>query len=199
MHAEGELRSRNHAEKKKPNENKKLNFDTFQCGNCAGYVLVFWSASSGFQVNPARALHDYIALPYPLQADGFPQHWPKTVGRYWLQAVRNLQQENWDAAAVMARSALQAALRTSDASGSSLKAEIQSLAAKGILPPIIKEWADVCRELGNTTAHPEAEQAETPPENARDVVRFLEFLLQYLFDLPDEIRRYRERQNQKEK
>jgi hypothetical protein len=28
-----------HAEKKKPNSDKKLNFDTLECGNCAGYFI----------------------------------------------------------------------------------------------------------------------------------------------------------------
>ena len=32
-----------HAEKKKPNGHKVLNFDTLKCGNCASYVQVFWS------------------------------------------------------------------------------------------------------------------------------------------------------------
>ena len=33
-----------HAEKKKANSDKKLNFDTLKCGNCSGYVMVLWSA-----------------------------------------------------------------------------------------------------------------------------------------------------------
>ena len=32
------------AQKRKPNSVKTLNFDTLRCGNCAGYVLVLWSA-----------------------------------------------------------------------------------------------------------------------------------------------------------
>ena len=43
-----------HAEKKKPNSNKKLNFDTLKCANCNGYVMVLWSASEY-----SRSLHDY--------------------------------------------------------------------------------------------------------------------------------------------
>jgi hypothetical protein len=34
-----------HAEKKKPNSGKKLNFEIYKCNNCAGYVHVLWSAS----------------------------------------------------------------------------------------------------------------------------------------------------------
>ena len=31
-----------HAEKKKPNADKRLNFDVYRCENCAGFVHVFW-------------------------------------------------------------------------------------------------------------------------------------------------------------
>jgi hypothetical protein len=34
-----------HATKKNPNSSKVLNFDTLECGNCKGYVMVLWSAS----------------------------------------------------------------------------------------------------------------------------------------------------------
>ena len=125
-----------HAEKKKPNSSKKLNFDTLKCGNCGGYVMVLWSASEhGF----LQGLHNFRVLPWPLNFEKYPEHWPEAVGRYWLQAKRNIQDENWDAVVVMARSALQLALRDNNAIGNNLKQEIDNLAEKGILPPIMKE------------------------------------------------------------
>lgn len=36
----GNFKTAFHAEKKKPNSEKKLNFDTLECGNCKGYVMV---------------------------------------------------------------------------------------------------------------------------------------------------------------
>lgn len=181
-----------HAEKKKPNSNKKLNFDTLECGNCKGYVMVLWSATGhGF----GRGLHDYRVLPWPLNYERYPEHWPDAIGRYWLQAKRNIRDENWDAAAVMARSALQIALRDYGANGKNLKQEIDNLAAKGILPPIMKEWSDHVRELGNESAHPHPEQDPTNPQDAQDIVRFLDFLLEYLYSLPHRISQYRERES----
>jgi hypothetical protein len=174
-----------HAEKKKPNATKKLNFDTLQCGNCAGYVMVLWSAGSG--------LHDYRVLPWPLRIEKYPEHWPEAIGRYWLQARRNLRDENWDAAALMARSALQLALREQGASGKTLKAEVDNLATKGVLPPIMHAWSSEVRELGNESAHPAATQTPTSREDARDVVHFMDFLLEYLYDLPHRISNYRQR------
>lgn len=104
----GNFKTAFHAEKKNPGATKKLNFDTLECGNCKGYVMVLWSASS---TGGRQGIHDYHVLPWPLKLERYPDHWPEAVGRYWLQAKRNLRDENWDAAALMARSALQIALR----------------------------------------------------------------------------------------
>ncbi len=177
------------AQKKKPNATKILYFDTYKCGSCNGYVMVLWSASSFGRV------HNYEVLPWPLKFEKYPEHWPTSIGRYWLQAKQNIHAENWDAAAVMARSALQLALRDYNAKGNGLKQEIEDLANKGILPPIMKEWSDQVRELGNVSAHPKPSQDPANPEDARDIVEFLDFLIEYLYNLPHRIKKYRERDN----
>jgi len=180
-----------HAEKKNPNTSKILNFDTLECGNCKGYVMTLWSAN-GHNAN----IHNYKVLPWPVRYHKFPDHWPEDVGRYWLQAKRNLTDENWDAAALMARSSLQAALRNYKAKGKNLKQEIEDLASKGILPPIMKEWSDNVRELGNESAHPKPGQPPTDPMDAKDIVEFLDFLLEYLYTLPHRINEYRKRDDE---
>ena len=184
----GKFETEFHAEKKKPNSDKKLNFDTLRCANCNGYVMVLWSAREY-----GSSLHAYEILPWPLKLSNFPEHWPETVGRHWLQARRSIQGENWDAAAVMARSALQAALRDRQANGRNLRQEINDLADKGVLPPIMKDWSNHVRELGNDSAHPEPDQEPTNPQDAHDIVGFLDFLLEYLYSLPHQIEQYRKR------
>jgi len=183
------------AEKKKANSSKILHFDTLRCNNCTGYTMVLWSSAE--HMIGRNSLYDFKVLPWPLKIDVgvVPEHWSKTVGRFWVQAHRNLSDENWDAAAIMARSALQALLREKGASGSSLMQEINDLASKGILPPIIKEWSHEVRELGNISAHPIPDQAPTNEKDAIDIVRFLDFILEYLYDLPDKIQKYRQRRN----
>ncbi len=42
---EGNFALAHHAEKKKGNSDKKLNFDLYQCLNCMVYVHVFWSVA----------------------------------------------------------------------------------------------------------------------------------------------------------
>ena len=55
------------------------------------------------------------------------------------------------------------------------------------------EWANELRLLRNPAAHPQPGQDATNSADARDVVRFLDCLLQYLFDLPHRINEYRRR------
>jgi len=171
--------------KKKPNGSKELHFTTLKCGVCAGFVMVLWAGAHGN--------HDFRVLPWPRKVANAPDHWPSDIGRYWVQAHRSLSDENWDAAAVMARSALQLSLRQLEAGGRTLKDEIEDLASKGLLPPIMNEWAHEVRELGNDSAHPKPGQPATSPEDARDMVQFLDYFLEYLYTLPHRIERYRER------
>ncbi len=175
------------AQKKQPNERKTLNFDTYKCGNCAGFVQVFWSAT--------RDIHDFRAQPWPLRLESAPEHFPASVGRYWLQAKRNLRDKNADAAVVMARSAMQLALREHGATGANLKQEIDSLADRGLLPPLMKDWAHTVRQIGNDSAHPDPAAAAMSERDAADIVAFLDFALEYLYELPKRIQEHRARKD----
>lgn len=164
-----------HEEKKKPNSAKKLNFDLYRCHNCAGFVQVLWSAAE-FTAG-MHGLHDYRVLPWPLSGKPEPsENWPEGMKRFWIQAHDSVSNENWDAANVMARSALQFVVREKGATKGSLNAQIEELATKGVLHPLMKEWAHEVRLLANESAHP---TAPTPPlvspQDARDIVNFFGF------------------------
>ena len=90
-----------HAEKRKPNSEKRLNFDVYRCANCAGFVHVLWSASEW-----GGDLHSYRVLPWPIGEPEASENWPAEVQRFWAQAHRSLSTESWDAASVMTGSAL---------------------------------------------------------------------------------------------
>lgn len=70
-----------HGEKSKPNSDKKLNFDVYQCRNCMGYVHVFWSA--GEFASMRGGLYAYKVLPWPLAAKPEPsENWPNGMHRF---------------------------------------------------------------------------------------------------------------------
>jgi hypothetical protein len=112
-----------------------------------------------------------------------------------MQAQRSIEGENWDAAALMARSALQLLLRHAKAVGGNLMKEIDDLAGKGLIPPIVKEWAHNLRVLGNEAAHPQPGDKGVTATDARHVVKFLRVLLTLLHDLPSDIEKFREKKN----
>jgi len=118
--------------KSKSQPAKQIHFSTLKCGNCAGYVLVMWSVSFTGDV------HDFIALPTPNILNSWPEHWDSQIGNYWLEAHRNFESGQYLSAVLMARSVLQLSLRLADSTGTSLKAEINNLASKGVLPPLMK-------------------------------------------------------------
>jgi Domain of unknown function (DUF4145) len=171
---------------------KKLNYDTFKCNMCGNLTMVFWSAAS---TSSRQGMHDYQAVPWPREVTGFPDHWPKDVGRYWLQARRSLDGKNWDAAVLMARSAIQLVARLQNATGKNLKEEINALAGKGLLPPVMQEWSHEVRALGNDSAHPTPGDEGPTSKDARDIVDFLSMLLTMVYNLPHEIEQYRARRN----
>lgn len=183
-----------HAEKKNPNSDKKLNFDVYRCNNCAGYVHVLWSASERSFMDTGS--HKFLVLPWPLSKKPKPsENLSAEMARFWVQAHQSLSAEACDAAAVMTRSALQLALREHSGKGKRLVDQIEDLAARGLLPPNVKEWATEIRLLGNDAAHPEPGQDAPEPVDVQQAVDFLDFLLYYLYDLPAKVKKYRTRRS----
>jgi hypothetical protein len=186
----GHFERLHHIEKKHPSTGKVLNYDTMKCANCGNLTMVFWSAENS--AGP-RGLHDYKTLPWPRETTRFPSHWPADVGRYWLQARRSIEGKNWDAAVVMARSAVQQVARLHGATGRNLKEEINDLSSKGHLPPVMQEWSHEVRELGNDSAHPTPGGSGATSKDAQDIVNFLTMLLTIVYNLPHDISQYRAR------
>lgn len=141
-------------------------------------------------------IHGYRVYPPSFKTRAkAPEHWPEQVGRSWEQAHRSLETESWDAAVTMAGRALQAAVRGMGASSGQLQKEIDELGEKGILPRSMVEWAHEIRIIRNIGAHPDSVDTSVSPEDAKDIVKFLDYFCIYTFNLPKEISEYRERRN----
>lgn len=193
-------------EKKQPNDGKVLFFDTYKCGNCAGFVMVLWSASEDYRkaVYSNRTLHAYRVLPWPLKIGDGSENWPPTIRRYWKQAHKAQLDGNYDSAAIMARSTLQAITRHQGVKAKDLYTEIELLVQKSAIPQILADWSHEVRELGNPVAHPQIsveldEDHATDPKDAEDILEFMDYLLRYIYDIPAQIDEYRERRKEAEK
>lgn len=185
-----------HAEKTKSNSHKVLNFDTYKCGNCANYIMVFWSGSEHYasSYNPAQGLHAYRTVPFALGSWNGEDYWPEKAKRHWKQAHNALQRGDYDATVVMARSAVQAVVRDKKAKKGDLYSEINDLVTRSVIPNIVGKLAHEVRELANSSAHPGEEDKPIESEDAREIVEFLDILLEYAYDLPHKINEHRERQ-----
>jgi hypothetical protein len=78
------------------------------------------------------------------------------------------------------------------------KGEIDDLAAKGKLLPVMQEWAHAVRELGNEGTHPKPGTTGTNKKDAEDVVEYLGFLMQVVYNLSHQIEQYRARKKKNE-
>jgi hypothetical protein len=190
----GNFETVQHLERQKPGGGRKqLHYDTLKCGHCGNYMFAFWSASSSG--HGASSVHDYHVLPWHQSTSSYPKHWPQDVGNYWLEARRSIEGKNWTAAALMARSAVQLVARSHEAIGKNLKEEIDNLAAKGLILPSMRDFAHEVRVLANEGAHPQPGTAGTNEKDAKDVVKFLSFLMTVMYNLPKQIDDYRERKS----
>ena len=185
-----------HAEKTKPNSRKVLNFDTYKCGNCANYIMVFWSADEHHagSYNPTQGLHAYRTVPFALGGWDGEAFWPDNATRHWKQAHNAVNRGDYDAAVVMARSSVQAIVRDKKAKKGDLYNEINDLVIRGVIPNIVGELAHEVRELAKPSAHPTENEEPVSPQDAREIVEFLDILLEYSYDLPHKINEHRQRQ-----
>jgi hypothetical protein len=116
----------------------------------------------------------HSSVPAPIGADWYEAHLCESIGAH-------------RAAAAMARRAVQGVAIEQGAKGNTLNAQLKDLGAKATLHSMLIDWADHIRLLGNSGAHPGADGLETvSKEEANEVVRFLDELLRWLYELPAE-------------
>jgi Domain of unknown function (DUF4145) len=179
-----------HHERQKPGGGRKV-LNTLKCGHCDNPMLAFWSASADSL--GSGGIHSYHLLPWYRSTERSPEHWPGDVGQYCLEARRSIEGENWTAATLMARSAIQLVARSHGAKGKNLKEEIDDLASRGLILPTMQEWAHEVRELATEGTHPQPGTKGTAEKDAKDVVEFLSFLMTVMYNLPHQIGEYRAR------
>lgn len=118
---------------------------------------------------------------------------PANISEYFVEAKRNLVYRNWNSAAIMSRSVLQAIMRDFGAEGRNLEQEIDNLANKRIITDAMKDWAHHIRLIGNEVVHPDPTAPRASEEEARDIVRFTEAFMMYVYTIPWDMKSQRDR------
>jgi HEPN domain-containing protein len=155
-----------------------------QCHNCE--MPIFGNINSGTP-NKVRVIH-------PPVMDEEPEEYPEEVKENYKEAVRSLAGGNYKASVIMTRSALQAAMREMQATGKDLRAEIEDLAARHVIPTSIKDWAHNIRQGGNLVAHPRPNE-KIGKEDAEELLGLAQSLFLYLYVVPGIVEARRQRLN----
>jgi len=121
-----------------------------------------------------------------------PQEYPDDVRENFDEALRSLNASNPRACVVMTRSSMQAATRQLQAKGGNLKEEIDDLADRHVIPESLRQWAHEIRDGGNLVAHPEPGK-RVEIADAEELLELAESMFEYLYVVPDQIRRRRDR------
>ena len=119
-------------------------------------------------------------LPKPVGTSA-PNFVPVNVGRFYAQGMSNLD-GNWDAAGSMFRKTLDVGLKVKfpEIKGK-LAVRIDKAAEAGKLTAGLAEWSHKIRDSGNDAAHDEDPYTQA---EAKELQRFTELVLMYLFTLP---------------
>jgi len=175
----------------------------FRCARCAKPAFGLARRPYGSSATPDESeagLEEcgwtlYEFGPKPPHPD-IPPHVPEPAQTFFLQAVdlaANL--ETLDAAAIMTRRTLEAAIDAKGVAAPTLKKRIDELVEKNLVPADIAELADHIRLIGNEAAHGDQALAGNPQaqENVQELLDFTRIVLMYLFTLPRMIEKARER------
>jgi len=143
------------------------------CQGCGRLVYRLQDASTGRRAQwpPLGLQPAHPSVPAPVGADWYEAHLCQSVGAF-------------RAAVAMARRAVQGIAIEQGAKGNTLNAQLKDLGVTATVHPMLIEWADHIRLLGNSGAHPGADGLETvSEEEAAEVVRFLDELLRWVYEL----------------
>lgn len=132
---------------------------------------------------------------YPEVRSEAPEEYPEAVRENYSEALRSVNSNNPKAAVIVARSALQAATREHGAKGDNLKQEIEYLADQHVIPVALKDWAHELRDGGNLVGHPEPGKA-VDMADAEELMALAESLFEYLYVIPIQLERRRQRLSQ---
>ena len=174
-----------------------------QCPRCQNVVLV--TGTANFQThNLINFDGDITELGIgpisvsPSNKPNAPRHTPEDVERHFIDGIKILSVDVSAAAGNCFRTALEKAtdhlLRKSDedskVTAGSLHDRIKLLKKKNLITPQLIEWAEVIRSWGNMGTHGDP---EFTIEQAHELKKFTEKFLEYVFTMPEEVKKAREK------
>jgi hypothetical protein len=156
----------------------------------AGYVSIDYCQNCGnpvyFETGGRKERDDVIDC-YPRLELSVDEELPEDVRKAFGEAVRTLNDGNWNSCVVMCRRALQEAMTDLGAEGKDLFHQIDDLEAKRKITPELKEWAHEGRVGGKLGAHGIGEKKWADQNDAEEITEFCRWFLRYLYVLPNQL------------
>ena len=94
------------------------------------------------------------------------------------------------------RHTLELILKDKGATKWGLKEKIEEIAEKGLLPEVLKEASALTKILGDSAAHDKGLQIDE--YDVSSMAEFVEYIIEYLYIVPNKIERYKEKLSAKE-
>lgn len=118
-----------------------------------------------------------------------PTHTPENIQRFYIQGLKALSREDFDAAGIMFRKSLDISVKYLHPEGKgNLKQRINSIPPEAGITQAMKDWAHIIRDDGNDAAH----EAEPFTERQAEAMKaFTETFLTYAFSLPTMVKERR--------
>jgi len=130
---------------------------------------------------------------YPKRTPKLDAAIPLDVANDYIEAIKCFDVSAFKASVVMCRRALQTSVIGKGASNGRLIDQIDELCRKGVITEDIGKWSHEIRLTGNIGAHPDGLEDVTP-QDAEDLLKFLEEYLNYVYVMPAKVAEKRARQ-----
>jgi hypothetical protein len=172
-------------------------FTLLFCGKCRSGLMVSFRRNLNNYNSPMKCPGDptdgghYTLLarypqPQPSQA---PDHLPKAIADYFLEAADNFKRAAYTSSGFMSRKVIE--VSTKRQLGEEAKnyrdnrQRIDALAASGAITGDLQDWAHHVRLGGNEAVH---EDVPFDKDQAQDLLSFTELYLTYVYSLPGRLR-----------
>jgi hypothetical protein len=167
---------------------------SMECRNCHQPVVVIEQEYVGNTPSIEKNTGGYVNYRglfwWPFQGIVLNPEIPEAIQKIFREAKISFSAQCYRASAVMSRRTLEAIAVDKGENDGTLAIRIKNLIAKGVLDKNLGEWATEIRLIGNTGAHFDPIK-DVEHVDAEQIILFIEELIKYLYVMPSEIAKRR--------
>ena len=112
---------------------------------------------------------------------------PENVKVAFVEAIKGLNDGNWNSCVVMCRRALEESMTELGAEGEDLFHQIDNLESQRKITPELKAWAHESRLGGKLGAHGTKQKKWADKDDAEEVLEFSRWFFRYVYVLPRQL------------